>query len=62
MTPVSVEELFPFLFPFQIPEEGRWPFVVMGAYYDESVEKPGFAVAGYAAPYDTWVHLDWAWQ
>jgi hypothetical protein len=36
--------------------------VIYGAYYDESDEKPGFSVAGYAASYETWVHLDWKWQ
>lgn len=36
--------------------------MIYGAYYDESDEKPGFSVAGYAAPYATWVHLDWKWQ
>jgi hypothetical protein len=35
--------------------------VIYGAYYDESDEKPGFAIAGYSAAYDTWMHLDWAW-
>lgn len=36
--------------------------MIYGAYYDESDEKPGFSVAGYAAAYDTWIHLDWKWQ
>jgi uncharacterized protein DUF3800 len=57
-----VEELFAFLFPFNLPLKNRWPLVIYGAYYDESDEKPGFSLAGYAAPYLTWVHLDWKWQ
>jgi len=36
--------------------------VIYGAYYDESDERPGFSLAGYAASYETWVHLDWNWQ
>jgi hypothetical protein len=42
--------------------ENRWALVIYGAYYDESDERPGFSLAGYAAAYDTWVHLDWKWQ
>jgi hypothetical protein len=36
--------------------------VIYAAYYDESNEKPGFSLAGYAAPYQTWIHLDWTWR
>jgi hypothetical protein len=36
--------------------------VIYGAYFDESDERPGFAIAGYSAAYDTWLHVDWAWQ
>jgi hypothetical protein len=62
MPSVSVEELFAFLFPLNLPRENRRAFVIYGTYYDESDEKPGFSVAGYSAPYETWVHLDWKWQ
>jgi hypothetical protein len=55
---VSVGERFAFLFPFRTRRENRWPFVIYGAYFDESDEKPGFCVAGYSAAYDTWLHLD----
>ena len=34
----------------------------MAGYYDESLEGPGFAVAGYLAQYEVWIYLDWAWQ
>jgi hypothetical protein len=36
--------------------------VIYGAYFDESDEKPGFAIAGYSAALDTWWHLDLDWQ
>src|SRR5271154_4725089 len=36
--------------------------VMYGGYYDESMDDVSFAVAGYIAPYDTWIHLDWAWR
>ncbi len=36
--------------------------MIYGLYYDESDEYPGFAVAGYAGAYDTWMHLDWKWR
>jgi Protein of unknown function (DUF3800) len=36
--------------------------VYYGGYYDESGDDATFAVAGFIAPYDTWVHLDWAWR
>jgi hypothetical protein len=35
--------------------------MIYAAYFDESDEKPGFSLAGYAASYATWVQLDWAW-
>lgn len=61
MSYVSIEERFAFLFPFRTRRENRWPFVIYGAYFDESDEKPGFSIAGYSAAYDTWLHIDWAW-
>jgi hypothetical protein len=36
--------------------------LIYGAYFDESDEKPGFAIAGYSAAYDTWWHLGLKWQ
>jgi len=36
--------------------------VIYGGYYDESGDGCSFAVAGYAASYLTWVHLDWEWR
>jgi hypothetical protein len=36
--------------------------MIYNAYFDESDEKPGFAIAGYSAALDTWLHLDWKWQ
>jgi hypothetical protein len=59
---VRLEERFAFLFPFRSKRENRWPLVIYRAYFDESDEKPSFAIAGYSAAYDTWLHLDWAWQ
>jgi hypothetical protein len=59
---IPLEELFVFLFPFGTRREDRWPLLIYGAYYDESDEKPGFSLCGYAAAYDTWVHLDWKWK
>jgi hypothetical protein len=36
--------------------------VIYGGYYDESADDASFSVAGFIAPYDTWIHLDWAWS
>ena len=36
--------------------------MIIAGYYDESMERPAFAVAGYLAQYQTWLDLDWAWQ
>ena len=36
--------------------------VIYGGYFDESGDDVSFCVAGFIAPYDTWVHLDWAWR
>jgi hypothetical protein len=36
--------------------------VIYGGYYDESADDACFSVAGYIAPYDTWVHLGWNWE
>jgi hypothetical protein len=57
----GLEERLAFLFPFRTKREDRWPLVIYGAYFDESDERPGFAIGGYSAAYDTWMHLDWAW-
>jgi hypothetical protein len=43
-------------------EAGPNMAVMYGGYYDESMDDVSFAVAGYIAPYDTWIHLDWAWR
>src|SRR5260370_10565935 len=59
---LRLEELFAFLFPFNMPYENRRSLVIYGAYFDESDQRPGFAMAGYSASYLTWVHLDWAWR
>jgi len=36
--------------------------VIYGGYFDESGDGDSFCVAGFAAPYDTWIYLDWAWR
>ncbi len=36
--------------------------MICGGYFDESDDGPIFAMAGYVANYETWVHLDWAWR
>jgi hypothetical protein len=36
--------------------------VIYGGYFDESADDTSFSVAGYTAPYDTWIHLDWRWR
>jgi hypothetical protein len=36
--------------------------MLYGGYYDESQDGTSFSVAGFTAPCETWVHLDWAWQ
>lgn len=36
--------------------------MIYGAYFDESDESPGFAIGGYSAALDTWLHVDWAWK
>jgi hypothetical protein len=36
--------------------------VIYGGYFDESGDQDSFCVAGFTAPYDTWIHLDWAWR
>lgn len=59
---LRLEELLAFLFPFNMRYENRWPLVIYAAYYDESDQKPGFAMGGFSASYLTWVHLDWAWR
>lgn len=57
---IRLEELLVFLFPFNMPRESR-RVVIYGAYYDESEHGSSFCLGGYAAAYDTWIHLDWAW-
>jgi Protein of unknown function (DUF3800) len=57
-----MEDLLAFSFPLRSRPENRWPFVIYGAFFDESDEKPSFSLAGYSAAYDTWLHLDWAWR
>jgi Protein of unknown function (DUF3800) len=36
--------------------------VIYGGYYDESTDGTSFAVAGFIAPYDSWMDVDWAWR
>lgn len=59
---VRAEELGVWLFPFNVPQESKFMAVVYGGYYDESGDDATFAVAGFMAPYETWIHLDWAWR
>lgn len=62
MPVASAEELFGSESLFRTKRENEWPLVLYSAYFDETHEKPGFAIAGYAAATDTWWHLDWHWQ
>lgn len=58
----SVEELFGSKFLFHAKRENRWPLVLCSSYFDESDERPGFAIAGYSAAIGSWEHLDDRWH
>lgn len=59
---IPLDELATWLFPFNVPRKSKYMAVIYAGYYDESTDSDSFSVAGYVAPYDTWIHLDWAWR